>query len=136
MKILVDTQSFIWFVEGDGKLPPPVRMMMEDAGNNLAVSIASFWEITIKISLQKLRLSGNIEAMMNRAIVNGFEILPIEAAHLITLSTLDFFHKDPFDRIIISQAITENIGIISSDSIFKSYPVNWLWDSSHLIPPG
>jgi PIN domain nuclease of toxin-antitoxin system len=127
MKLLIDTQSFIWFFEADEHLPVRVRTMMEDAGNHLVVSIASFWEITIKMSLQKLKLSGNIEMLMNKAFTNGFEILPIEPAHLITLSTLDFHHRDPFDRIIIAQAITENINVISSDGIFGLYPVKQLW---------
>jgi PIN domain nuclease of toxin-antitoxin system len=127
MKLLIDTQSFIWFCEADDKLPIPIRTVMEDTRNSLAISIASLWEITIKISLQKLKLSGNIETMITKALANGFEILPIEPAHLITLAKLDFFHKDPFDRIIIAQAITESIGLISSDSIFESYPVNWMW---------
>jgi PIN domain nuclease of toxin-antitoxin system len=127
MKLLIDTQSFIWFFEADEQLPLRVRTMMEDAENRLAVSIASSWEITIKMSLQKLKLSGNIETLMNRAFANGFEILPIEPAHLIALSTLDFHHKDPFDRIIISRAITENISVISSDGIFSLYPVKRVW---------
>ncbi|MDR1223125.1 MAG: type II toxin-antitoxin system VapC family toxin [Tannerella sp.] len=81
MKLLIDTQSFIWFFEADEQLPARVRTM-DDSGNRLAVSIASSWEITIKMSLQKLKLSGNIETLMNKAFINGFEILPIEPAHL------------------------------------------------------
>jgi PIN domain nuclease of toxin-antitoxin system len=127
MRLLIDTQSFIWFIEADNRLPASVRTVMEDIENSLVVSIASFWEITIKVSLQKLSLSGSIQTLINDSISNGFEILPVEPAHLITLSTLDFFHKDPFDRMIIAQAISENISVISSDGIFKSYPVRWIW---------
>jgi PIN domain nuclease of toxin-antitoxin system len=127
MRLLVDTQSFIWFFEADDKLLPFVRTMMENVENSLAVSIASFWEITIKISLQKLRLSENLETMINKSVENGFEIMPIKPAHLITLSTLDFYHKDPFDRMIIAQAIAENLSVISSDSVFKYYPVHCIW---------
>ncbi|MDR1877991.1 MAG: type II toxin-antitoxin system VapC family toxin [Bacteroidales bacterium] len=129
MKLLIDTQSFIWFFEADNKLPLSVRTVMEDIDNSLVVSIVSFWEITIKVSLQKLTLSGNIETLINNSISSGFEILPVNPAHLITLSGLDFFHKDPFDRMIIAQAISENISVISSDSVFKSYPVQWIWRS-------
>ncbi|MDR1938909.1 MAG: type II toxin-antitoxin system VapC family toxin [Tannerellaceae bacterium] len=127
MRLLIDTQSFIWFIEADDKLPLSVRNVMEDARNSLAVSIASFWEITIKMSLQKLTLSGSIETMINKALSVGFEILPIESSHLVTLSVLDFFHRDPFDRMIIAQAIDENMGVISSDSIFELYPVHLIW---------
>jgi PIN domain nuclease of toxin-antitoxin system len=127
MKLLIDTQSFIWFFEADEQLPVRVRTMMEDTENHLIISIASFWEIAIKMSLQKLKLSVSIETLMNKAFTNGFEILSIEPAHLITLSALDFHHRDPFDRLIIAQAITENINVISSDGIFGLYPVKRLW---------
>jgi PIN domain nuclease of toxin-antitoxin system len=123
MRLLIDTQSFIWFFEADNRLPFSVQSVMKDTGNSLAISIVSFWEITIKVSLQKLRLSENIETLINKSISYGFEILPVKPAHLITLSTLDFFHKDPFDRMIIAQAINENMSVVSSDSIFKLYPV-------------
>jgi PIN domain nuclease of toxin-antitoxin system len=129
MNLLIDTQSFIWFVEANDKLPDKMRARMV-ATNGLTVSIASFWEITIKMSLDKLHLSGNIETMMNKAVTAGFEILPIEQAHLVTLSTLDFFHKDPFDRIIIAQAIAEDMPLVSSDSVFELYEKNglqWIW---------
>jgi PIN domain nuclease of toxin-antitoxin system len=79
--------------------------------------------MTIKMSLGKLVLSGDIEAMLDKVIGNGFTVLPIEPSHLIVLSTLDFIHRDPFDRIIISQSIRDGIPIISSDDIFKHYPV-------------
>jgi PIN domain nuclease of toxin-antitoxin system len=123
MKVLVDTQSFIWFVEDDEKLPDSIRIIMEEPDNTLFISIACLWEITIKMSLDKLKLSGNIKTIIDRTNANGFEILPIEPKHLITLSTLNFVHRDPFDRIMIAQAVTENMPVISSDSIFELYPV-------------
>jgi PIN domain nuclease of toxin-antitoxin system len=127
MRYLVDTQSFIWFVEDDEKLPSHIRALMENVVNQLVISIASLWEMTIKMSLGKLVLSGDIETMIGKVINNGFTILPIEPEHLITLSTLDFIHRDPFDRIIISQSIRERIPLISSDDVFNQYPVEWVW---------
>ncbi|GAP72401.1 type II toxin-antitoxin system VapC family toxin [Candidatus Symbiothrix dinenymphae] len=127
MKLLIDTQSFIWFIEDDAKLPSGICATMNDVTSTLIVSIASLWEMTIKMSLSKLKLSGNIETMINRAIIAGFEILPIKSAHLMELSKLDFVHKDPFDRLIIAQAVSEHISLISSDSVFKLYPVQWIW---------
>jgi PIN domain nuclease of toxin-antitoxin system len=100
---------------------------MEKSDNTLFISIACLWEITFKMSLDKLKLSGNIETIIDRTNENGFEILPIEPKHLITLSSLKFVHKDPFDRIMIAQAITENMPVISSDSMFELYPVKCLW---------
>ncbi|MHC6201886.1 type II toxin-antitoxin system VapC family toxin [Breznakiellaceae bacterium SP9] len=128
MRYLVDTQAFIWFSEDDPPLPTHIRALMEGIDSEPVISIASLWEMTIKMSLGKLILSGDIAAMLNKVIDNGFAIMPIEGAHLITLSTLDFFHRDPFDRIIISQSISEDMLVISSDTIFSRYPVTWVWN--------
>jgi PIN domain nuclease of toxin-antitoxin system len=126
MKILIDTQSFIWFVEDDKKLPAPLRVLIEDHYQPV-ISMACLWEMTIKMSLSKLVLSTDIATMMKEARANGFEFLSIEPAHLVTLSTLDFIHRDPFDRLMIAQAITEKLPIITSDHIFEEYPVKRLW---------
>ena len=126
MDVLIDTQSFIWFFEGSLRLPASVRLFMEKS-DSLIVSIASFWEITIKTSLGKLVVPENIAGLMDKALSKGFEILPIQREHLITLATLDLIHRDPFDRIIIAQAIAENIPLVSSDDIFQQYPVNRIW---------
>lgn len=128
MRFLVDTQSFIWFAEADPKLPAPVADLMERSDSRLVISIASLWEMTIKMSLGKLALSGDIAVMIDKTISNGFTILPIEPKHLITLSTLEFFHRDPFDRIIIAQSISENMPLISSDDVFNQYPVERIWN--------
>ena len=126
MNILIDTQSFIWFIENDSRLPKNVKRLLENS-NSLTVSIASFWEITIKASLGKLIIAENVATMMDNALLNGFKILPIEREHLIALSMLDFIHRDPFDRIIIAQSVAENMSIVSSDSVFQDYPVNCIW---------
>jgi PIN domain nuclease of toxin-antitoxin system len=126
MGVLVDTQSFIWFFEDNPRLPETTRKFMERK-SSLMVSIASFWEITIKASLGKLSISDNISNLMDKTLSKGFKILPIERNHLIILSTLDFIHRDPFDRIIIAQAIAENMPLVSSDDVFKQYPVNCVW---------
>ena len=127
MNVLVDTQSFIWFFENSSRLPVPIRLFMERS-DNLVVSMASFWEITIKTSLGKLVIPEDITGVMDKALLNGFKILPIEREHLITLSALKLIHRDPFDRIIIAQAIAENMSLVSSDNIFQQYPVNCVWE--------
>ena len=91
------------------------------------VSIASFWEITIKTSLGKLIVPEGISGLMDKALSECFKILPIKREHLIVLSTLDLIHRDPFDRIIIAQAIAENMPLVSSDDIFQQYPVKHIW---------
>jgi PIN domain nuclease of toxin-antitoxin system len=126
MSVLIDTQSFIWFFENNPRLPSSVKKLMERT-DGLVVSIASFWKITIKTSLGKLVIPENIAGVMDKALSKGFKILPIEREHLIVLSTLDLIHRDPFDRIIIAQAIAENMPLVSSDDIFKRYPVNCVW---------
>jgi PIN domain nuclease of toxin-antitoxin system len=126
MNVLIDTQTFVWFFEDNPRLPASIRLYMEKS-NGLAVSIASFWEITIKTSLGKLIIPGNITEVMDKALTKGFKILPIKREHLIVLSTLELIHRDPFDRIIIAQAIAENIPLVSSDDIFKQYPVDCVW---------
>jgi len=80
------------------------------------------------MNLGKLELSGDIETMIGKLYKNGFEILPIIPQHLITLSSLDYYHRDPFDRLIISQGISEKIKIVSSDSMFDNYNIVRIWN--------
>ncbi len=127
MKLLIDTQVFIWFVEDDAKLPKNIKKRIEHKDSTIILSIASLWEMTIKISLDKLKLSSSLETMIADLHSNGFEILPIAPNHLITLSTLDFHHRDPFDRLIIAQGLSENMNIVSSDSVFDTYSVQRIW---------
>ena len=122
--LLIDTQSFIWFVENDPKLPVSIRNVMEDTQYNLFISIASLWEIVIKSSLGKLPMRKNIPDMIKDVTKSGFSILQIIPQHLIALHGLEYIHRDPFDRIIISQAIAENIHVVSSDELFSKYKIN------------
>ena len=128
MRILVDTQAFIWFVEDDKQLPSKVKKELEDIDNSIIISIASLWEMTIKMTLGKLQLGCQIEEMIDKVYQNGFEILPILPDHIIKLSKLDYFHRDPFDRIIISQGLSENMVIVSSDKVFDEYRIKRKWD--------
>ncbi|MDR3351058.1 MAG: type II toxin-antitoxin system VapC family toxin [Prevotellaceae bacterium] len=126
-KLLIDTQSFIWFMEGNTYLPTVIRTLMSDSLCQCTISMACLWEITIKASLSKLAISTDIATMINDAQKNGFELLAIEPVHLVTLSTLELIHRDPFDRIMIAQAITEDMPIVTSDNVFEQYPVKRLW---------
>lgn len=128
MRILIDTQAFIWFVEDDKQLPEEIKTKLEDLDNSIIISIASLWEMTIKMSLGKLHLGCNIEEMIDKVYQNGFEVLPILPDHIIRLSKLDYFHRDPFDRIIISQGLSENMVIVSSDKAFDEYGVKRAWN--------
>jgi PIN domain nuclease of toxin-antitoxin system len=128
MKVLLDTHAFLWFVLGDAKLSSNARHAIEDPDNEKLVSPASYWEIAIKISLNKYTLSQPYEAFMQKGIAgNGFSILPIEVQHTAALTTLPFHHRDPFDRLLIAQASVENIPVISGDAAFAAYPVTCIW---------
>jgi PIN domain nuclease of toxin-antitoxin system len=128
MNYLLDTHTFLWFLEGNNSLSSKARIIIEDADNTIYVSIASIWEIAIKISISKLKLSVNLEEVKTEIVKNNFEILPLDFEHIIELTNLEQIHKDPFDRIIISQAISEKCTIISKDSNFDFYKnVNVLW---------
>jgi PIN domain nuclease of toxin-antitoxin system len=127
MKILLDTHSFIWFVEDDPRLTVGIKRIIEKPSNEIYLSIASIWEMAIKIQLKKLLINKSIEEIIDLAIKNGFELLPILPEHIIKLTTLDFHHRDPFDRIIVAQGLVENQEIISSDEIFDSYGIRRIW---------
>jgi PIN domain nuclease of toxin-antitoxin system len=129
MKILLDTHTFIWFINGDERLPLPARAYIQDVNNQRFLSIASIWEIAIKISLNKLSLHSNFNRIDEFLEANVIELLPITLGHLSPLLDLDFHHRDPFDRVIITQAISENYYILTKDEVFKLYPVKLLWDN-------
>lgn len=126
---LLDTHIFIWLVNGSSKLSDGMKQRIFDARTlGVYVSIASFWEIAVKISVKKLDLQISINDAIKICSEDfKFYMLDIKAKHLDILKNLDFYHKDPFDRLIISQAIAENMTLISADKYTKAYPVKWLW---------
>jgi PIN domain nuclease of toxin-antitoxin system len=128
MRLLVDTQAILWFQSSDDKLSNGARDLIIDKNNICFISAASLWEIAIKINLKKLTLGIAFSHLQQYLIDNDFEILNLEFSHLVTLLKLENHHKDPFDRLIISQAISENMPVISSDQVFKSYPINVVGD--------
>lgn len=127
MKILLDTHAFIWFVEDDPSLDKNTKQIIEKTSNTIYLSIASIWEMAIKMQLKKLIVDRTIKEIIDSAILNGFELLPILPEHIIQLPNLELYHRDPFDRIIIAQALTENQRIISKDKIFDKYKVIRTW---------
>jgi len=127
MNLLIDTQSFIWFIEDNSKMPTKIKDIMNCESNVLLLSIVSLWEMTIKTSMGKLKMQRSIDNVIKNISEEGFEILPIKSNHLLTLSKLEFIHRDPFDRMIIAQGISENIPVISSDSVFKEYPMQIIY---------
>lgn len=127
MAYLLDTHTFLWFAAGDEQLPDPIKKLISDLNTICFISSVSMWEITIKKQLGKLQLNLSLQELYNFAERNQIELIHINATHLDTLMELPNYHRDPFDRLIISQAISENLTIISKDEGFKQYDTNILW---------
>jgi PIN domain nuclease of toxin-antitoxin system len=124
---LLDTHTLIWFINGDTELSKKARELIEADNSINFISIASLWEIAIKVSLGKLQLNTSFEEINRQIEINGFQWLPITFDHTLILSKLPFHHRDPFDRMIIAQRIANNLTIISRDSNFKNYEINVFW---------
>ena len=121
MKILMDTHIFLWFINNDSKLSLELKALIE-SDLDILISIASLWEISIKVSTGKLTLPNSVGDFFNHHIsINDFEILNIEIPHLEIISTLPFHHRDPFDRMLIAQALSRDYHLISVDSKFTKY---------------
>lgn len=127
MNLILDTHSFIWFINGDNNLSAKARKEIENPVNAKFISIASIWEMAIKVSLDRLEINRPFEDINKQIDNNGFEILPILFEHTLKLTKLSFHHRDPFDRLIIAQSLTEKMPIISKDKHFDSYKVKRIW---------
>ena len=126
MQLLIDTHILIWFLEGKSSLSAKRKLLIVNGDNSVFISIASLWEIAIKVSLSKLDLSATIPAMIERVQAESIEILAITPDHILKVSKLPFHHRDPFDRMIIAQALVEDMPLISTDSDFTKYGVTLL----------
>lgn len=128
MNILVDTQAIIWYAENNPALSSSARQAMDDDSNPCYVSMASFWEMSIKMNLGKLNVKGlSLDEFMQEVEEHGFTTLDITKAHILSSGTLPLHHRDPFDRLIIAQALVEDWHIITSDDAFDAYGVNRIW---------
>lgn len=128
MKLLIDTHAALWFLGGDPRLSVAARSAIEDPGNERLFSIACAWEIAIKVSLGKLDLHAPFDTLVPGQLAqNGISFLPIRPAHLRQLIRLPLHHRDPFDRLIIAQAISEEATLISADTKLDEYGVHRIW---------
>jgi PIN domain nuclease of toxin-antitoxin system len=124
---LLDTHTAIWFFNGDVKLPESAKRLICNMENDKYVSIVSIWELAIKLSLKKITFKEGSKGFLDLIYTNGFDLLEIEPKHIFGLETLPFYHKDPFDRLLVSTALAENITIITDDENIPKYPVNYIW---------
>lgn len=128
MNLLLDTHALLWYAIGDPRLSPTARNAIADANHRVAMSVVSAWEIAIKLSSGKLQLDLNF-----REFVDGctstyqFVWLPVEPRHLVTVRSLPFYHRDPFDRMLIAQALTDDLTLVSTDTVFDTYAAKRLW---------
>jgi len=128
MKALLDTHAFLWWTGDPEKLSPAARVACEDSGTDLILSVVSLWEIQIKAQLGKLTLARPLREIVEiQQQINRVHMLPVTLEHVLALDRLPLHHKDPFDRLLITQAVTEDASLISTDQAFKPYSVNLLW---------
>ena len=127
MAYLLDTHAFLWFINGSIELSSKAKNIIQNPENIVYLSIASLWEIAIKLNIGKLFIDMTFSELKQETDKNDFLILPIQYEDVHLLTTLRLFHKDPFDRILITQAIQNNLTIITKDANFESYPVKVIW---------
>lgn len=128
MNYLLDTHTFLWFINDDKQLSGKAINAIANPDAVKYLSMASLWEIAIKLNIGKLELDMPYSALMQQIEINGFELLQINFEHTTALSTLEHHHGDPFDRIIIAQGLVENLTIATKDKNFAKYPgLKLLW---------
>jgi PIN domain nuclease of toxin-antitoxin system len=128
LRLLLDTHSLLWFALNDPQLSGTATSLIMDSANEKLVSPASYWEIAIKIGARKYALKRPYETFMWEAIEkNGFAYLHIEPKHTVQLTTMAHHHKDPFDRLLVAQALAESVPIVSIDAQLDAYGVTRLW---------
>jgi len=128
MRLLLDTHAMYWYIEGDPQLSVTAQTLVQDASNEVLISPASYWEIAIKVSVGKWALNRPYEEFIDLGLNRyGFQVLPIRPTHTARLIGLPFHHKDPFDRLLVAQALVEQIPIVSIDVALDPYGVTRLW---------
>ncbi|EKD72957.1 MAG: hypothetical protein ACD_45C00501G0002 [uncultured bacterium] len=128
MKVLLDTQAFLWLSVDSAFLSKKSKKVFLEEKNDLYLSLASVWEMSIKTSIGKLKVPGSVEAfVLTQLHENSILQLPIHFRHVARVEDLPFCHRDPFDRLLISQALEEKMAILSNDAVFDKYAVDRIW---------
>lgn len=128
MRFLLDTHVFIWWDMDTARLSSQVQAIIDDQSNILILSVASVWEMQIKIQSGKLVFPKSLpEIIRNQQAINNIELLPVTLPHVLALNELSDYHKDPFDRLLVTQTHTEGITLLSHDPIIAKYPVPVIW---------
>jgi len=128
MNLLLDTHAFVWWRDDPDKLSKTAHDAISGPENEVFLSVVVAWELQIKIALNKFELKWSLEKSIEvEQLANNFRILPVELAHALYLENLPLHHKDPIDRLLISQALVENFTLVASDRRFSDYGVNLIW---------
>jgi PIN domain nuclease of toxin-antitoxin system len=128
MNLLLDTHTLLWILTDNKNLSKKVRRLFLSEDNEIYLSVASIWEMAIKVSIGRLNLSEPVkEFVQNQVKGNDIKILAVEAEDIYPIETLPFHHRDPFDRLIIAQSMTRNYPILSADVEFDAYPIKRIW---------
>jgi PIN domain nuclease of toxin-antitoxin system len=128
VKLLLDTHAFLWWVEGTPALGRRARTAVANPDNEVFFSIASCWELAIKLSLGELRLTQRLERFIpEQMTLNGFSLFAVELRHVVRVAALPFHHRDPFDRLLAAQALEDDLAIVSADRVFRKYGVTRVW---------
>lgn len=127
MRVLLDTHTFLWAVADDPRLSTKARQAIADATETF-LSLASCWELAIKVSSRKLTLPKPLERFIPEQLgLNPFQLLDIDLDDVARVATLPFHHRDPFDRLLVAQALSDELTIVSADPIFRKYGVKRVW---------
>jgi len=127
IKYLLDTHVILWILDGKGQFSDTTFRIITDPGNVKYVSIASAWEVAIKIGKGNLQLEGGVSGFLRTVNRHGIKLLPIKRKHIKTLETLPLLHRDPFDRILVASAMAEGMSLITADENIPRYDVASLW---------
>ena len=127
-RFLLDTHTFLWWVEDSPNLSETARGVIRARENEIFLSLASVWELAIKVSLEKLVLAVSFEKFLTENLTsNNFHLFPVDLSHVVSVSTLPFHHRDPFDRLLVVQALKDNLPIVSADGMLDLYGIVRLW---------
>ncbi len=127
MKLLLDTHVVLWYIMDDRQLPKSIKKLISDKNNIRLISYASIWEMGIKYSIGKLKFEEGFDTLIATIVNSNIEITPIELGHLMKYVELPLHHRDPYDRLLIAQAISEGWKIVTKDEWFSNYNVEVLW---------
>ena len=128
MNLLLDTHAFLWFIASDPRLSSQAQSLIQTPTNRRLLSMASLWEMAIKVSLGKLTLAQPFDQLIPRQLqLNQIEVLAIGLPHVAAVVAMPFHHRDPFDRLMAAQCLIEDLPIVSSDPVFDAYSVRRVW---------